>query len=82
MTNNISEAAGAGYHADAPNPHIWSSPSWLAFQAGRALHRHGASAPVTARMSRGFSIRVRTSGQTDFVVKFGPDLLCTTVERL
>lgn len=80
---DISEAAGAGYHSDAPNPHLWSSSMWLAFQAGRALARKGVSSPVSARVSRGYSVRVHTGGGNDFIVKFAGDQLATsTVERI
>lgn len=78
----IKEAAETGYYRREPNAHLWSSPLWMAYEAGKHLWAHGVSAPAQARMSRGYSVRITTTGQTDFIVKFHKALDGAVVERL
>jgi hypothetical protein len=71
---DLLNAAIAGYH-DRPNPHLWSSPMWLAHQAGRAIGDAGYSEPVyPVKTSRGFSMRLNTR-QGEVIVTFRGDAL-------
>lgn len=63
------------------NPFMWSSTSWLLFEAGRVWNRCGRSAPVAARKSRGYSVRIQTAAN-DFVVEFVGDDLTPELRRL
>ena len=57
------------------NPFYWSSDSWLAFEAGEHLGRNGVTVPARAAKSRGYSVKIRTIGGTDFIYRAtGPDL--------
>ena len=70
----------AGYNG-APNSGLWSSPVWMAHEAGQAMARHGYSQPIAARTSRGCSVRVQTAAN-EFVIKFsGDDLAKIQIER-
>jgi len=40
------------------NPFIWSSPNWLAFDAGARFAKLGTSTPTKCKASRGYTLRV------------------------
>ena len=63
------------------NQHIWSSTHWMLFEAGRVWNRCGRSAPVMARKSRGYSVRIDTADNS-FVVDFVGDDLDPELRRL
>jgi len=63
------------------NPFIWSSACWLLFEAGLLWANRGSSAPVAARKSRGYSVRVQTHAN-DWVIEFAGDDLTPSLRRL
>jgi hypothetical protein len=66
MATDLTTEFLAGYHAiggDAENPHLWSSPAWLAFRAGAQFV--GLGAPIKCMASRGNSLRVYV-GSADY----------------
>lgn len=70
------ESAQAGYRGDAETA-LWSSPLWLAWEAG-AYMAQAHSTPIThCHMSRGFSVRVRTSQGNEYIVSFSGKYLTT-----
>lgn len=80
----LREDACAGYAAQPgeANPHLWSSPAWLAFEAGRAVNASGLLAVVGARMGRGYSVTVRTT-VSDYRIRFvGTELTPSKPERI
>jgi hypothetical protein len=78
MTDLTTEARQGQGHG--VNPFLWSSDSWLAFQAGRLLDK-GADI-VTASKGRGYSVKI-TLGSTDTVrfIFSGRKLDIVTVEE-
>ena len=61
-------------------PPLWSSPSDLAWRAGRAVA--GMSDIVKATQGRSYSVNLWTAGNTKCVVRFsGRDLSTVTVDR-
>lgn len=83
MPVDVTAQAREGFdNPTGPNPYYWSSTSWAAVEAGRAIHARGATAPTKARPSRGHSVRVETAAST-FLVRFsGRELDRVEVERL
>jgi hypothetical protein len=73
MSENLTHLATAGY-AGEPNPHLWSSASWYAHQAGAWLKDTGRTAPRNVRMSRGSKVHVN-----DMLVNFHDD---GSIERI
>ena len=67
--------------ARTPNPYIWSSSCWMLFEAGLLWANRGASAPVAARKSRGYSVRVQTAAN-EFLISFVGDDLTPELRRL
>lgn len=67
--------------ADIDNPYLWSSDAWLAYMAGAAFAKHGTSAPVKAKKSRGDVIRVWTAGGNEWRIVYGPHYRFKTIER-
>lgn len=64
MAMNLTAEFMAGYNAhDAQidNPHIYSSPAWLAYKAGAEFAKYGTSHPIKCQSSRGYTLRVFTS---------------------
>ena len=59
-----------GYDAQdiIENPHLWSSDNWLLFQAGFLFAKRGASTPIKATKSRGYSVRIFTQAN-DWVMR-------------
>lgn len=60
---DLTQAFLEGWNASQPdidNPYLWSSPSWLAFDAGAKFYKLGASKPIRCKASRGYSLRVFT----------------------
>lgn len=57
------------------NPFLWSSDSWLAFEAGEHMGRNGLTVPARVTKSRGYSVKVRTIGGTDFLYRATGDNL-------
>jgi hypothetical protein len=58
---DLTEAFLSGFNAQDPqtdNPFLWSSPSWLAFDAGGQFAKQGTSTPVKCKASRGCSLRI------------------------
>lgn len=54
---DVTAEARQGYAAPAgDNPHYWSSPAWLAWEAGAFLARQGRAEPESAHNSRGYSV--------------------------
>lgn len=75
------ESAKAGYSGQ-PDDGLWSSPCWMAHQAGKAMAAKGYTMPTAAAMSRGFSVRLQTAAN-EFIARFSGDLLDTiAIERL
>ena len=70
VENPLLAAALSGYHLTKPNEHLWSSPMWFAWKAGRAIGEAGLMEPCyPVKMSRGDSVRVNTSAG-EYIVKF------------
>ena len=67
--------------ARTSNPYIWSSSCWLLFEAGLLWANRGSSAPVSARKSRGYTVRVQTQAN-DWVIEFAGDDLTPSLRRL
>jgi len=67
--------------APISNPFMWSSTSWMLFEAGRVWNRCGRSTPIMARKSRGYSVRIDTA-DNQFVVDFVGDDLEPELRRL
>ena len=63
------------------NQYIWSSTNWMLFEAGRVWNRCGRSAPVMARKSKGYSVRIQTHAN-DWVIQFVGDDLDPELRRL
>jgi len=60
---DLTEAFLEGWNAADPqidNPYLWSSPSWLAFDAGAYFYKLGVSKPTKCKASRGYTLRVFT----------------------
>jgi hypothetical protein len=72
-----------GYNAQdvLANPHLWSSDNWLLFQAGFLFAKRGASTPIKATKSRGFSVRIFTQAN-QWVMRFDKRLNFESLERL
>ena len=79
----MSESFFEGYNAqDAlANPHLWSSDNWLLFQAGFLFAKRGASTPIKATKSRGFSVRILTEAN-QWIMRFDKRLYFEGLERL
>ena len=79
----MSESFFEGYNAqDAlANPHLWSSDNWLLFQAGFLFAKRGASTPIKATKSRGFSVRIFTQAN-QWIMRFDKRLNFESLERL
>lgn len=58
MTDDLTAYAHVGF-AREPNPHLWSSPAWLAHELGWHLRDTGRAVPTDVRMGRGDSIWCR-----------------------
>jgi hypothetical protein len=58
VADDLTAYAHVGF-AREPNPHLWSSPAWLAHELGWYLRDTGRAVPVDVRMGRGDSIRCR-----------------------
>ena len=73
-----------GWNASQPdidNPYLWSSDAWLAFMAGADFVKHGTSAPIRAKKSRGNVIRVWTAGGAEFRVAYDAHYRLQRIER-
>lgn len=72
-----------GYDAQdiIENPHLWSSDNWLLFQAGFLFAKRGASTPIKATKSRGYSVRIFTQAN-EWVMRFDKRLNFEGLERL
>jgi hypothetical protein len=68
--------------ADGAAPFLESSPLWFAFRAGQELAKTGRTAPTSARISRGYSIRLETAGGASILARFGRDLALQELARL
>jgi hypothetical protein len=74
----------AGYNsqdATIDNPYLWSSDNWLAYDAGYVFAKRGASTPIKARKSRGYSVRVETAGGNEFVIQYDKYLRAISIDR-
>jgi hypothetical protein len=82
--NDLTNEFMAGWNcsnAQIDNPYLWSSDSWLAFNAGAEFYKRGTSTPIKVRKSRGYSIRVYT-GDSEFTIKYDTATLSRyTIER-
>ena len=67
--------------ARASNPYIWSSTHWMLFEAGLLWANRGSSAPVSARKSRGYTVKVQTQAN-DWLISFVGDDLTPELRRL
>lgn len=64
------------------NRHLFSSNYWLLHEAGANFYKKGTSHPVIVKKSRGYTVKVTTAGNTDFLIKFhGNKLEKATIER-
>jgi hypothetical protein len=70
MANDLSKEAREGWEMVSGNPYLWSSNLWLAFEAGAYARKIGADKPVRARVSRGYSIRLKPAGGIGMKVVF------------
>jgi hypothetical protein len=73
---DLTDAMLEGWNASDPqidNPYLWSSPSWLAFDAGAAFYKLGTSKPVKCKASRGYTLRVY-SAVNEWIAKPGRNL--------
>ena len=73
-----------GYTANtlaARSDYLKSSPSWLAFTAGKILQARGYGKPRLAKLSRGYSIRVKMIEGHEHLVKFSNDLSTITIHE-
>jgi hypothetical protein len=68
-SNMTATALTAYYNDGLPNPHLFSSPMWFAFEAGVHMRETGASGPRKVKMSRGYSVRAETAANT-FILRF------------
>jgi hypothetical protein len=72
------QAARTGMNVDVPYLH--SSAAWMGYRAGQQIR--GMSGVRKCRMSRGYSVRIETTGGSLIIVKFeGNDLGIITMER-
>ena len=58
---DLTEAFLEGYNAQDPqldNPFLYSSPNWLAFNAGGSFAKHEDTIPTMCRASKGYKLRV------------------------
>ena len=69
------------FKARTSNPYIWSSNCWLLFEAGLLWANRGSSAPVSARKSRGYTVKVQTYAN-DWLISFVGDDLTPSLRRL
>lgn len=61
---DLTEAFLEGWNSQDPmidNPYMWSSPNWLAFDAGGNFVKQGTSKPIKCKASRGYTLRVFTN---------------------
>lgn len=83
MATNLTAEFIEGYNAqDAQidNPYLWSSDSWLAYDAGAAFAKYGYSTPTRAAKSRGYSLRVQTAAN-DFTITYNAALSAAVIVR-
>ena len=82
MKNDLLHQCLEGWDlAHKDNPYLFSSDSWMAFQAGRRIV--AMCRPVKCRKSRGYSIVIETSGGSTCTLKFtGKNLETITMERV
>ena len=76
MANDLTAECRAGlvsFSAD-PNPYLFSSDSWLAFEAGARLRWQGREL-VSCYKSRGYSLRIVMAGNQSYVVAASGDKL-------
>jgi hypothetical protein len=72
-----------GYNAQDKinNPFMWSSDSWLVWDAGFLFGKKGYCQPIKVKKSRGYSVKVQTHAN-DFTIKYDTATLAkTTIER-
>lgn len=70
-----------GLGKETKNPFIWSSACWMLWEAGRLWANGGRSAPIMARKSRGYSVKVQTAAN-DFLICFDGSELTPSIKRL
>lgn len=67
VSSDLTAECKAGYaEPSAASPHYLSSDSWLAFRAGQTIA--GMSGVASCRKSRGYSVRIVTTGGNRVVV--------------
>jgi len=71
MAMDVTHAFLEGKTKSQTNPYQYSSPSWMGYEAGRAM-RHIPEAHI-CKMSLGYSVRVKTRKGGVYVVKFSGD---------
>lgn len=71
--DNLLHYALAGYEGNHTLKPFYSSPCWLAQEAGDHLRAHGFGTPTLCKMSRGYSVRVQVYMGGEFIVKFTED---------
>jgi hypothetical protein len=72
---NLSQAAREGWQMVSGNTHLWSSDTWLAFEAGAQARRMGLGDCVRARKGRGYSVRFKPAGGAGVRLIFDTDTL-------
>lgn len=88
MATILTEPAQAGYDPTTdgtikPNPYLFSSPSFYAFEAGRRMWAMGFTRPIKATMGRGYTVNLWTaSNQFKATFPGDSDLRQTIVTRL
>jgi hypothetical protein len=80
-TSKVDPVFTMGADAIVSNPFLWSSTNWMLYEAGRLWRNGGRSDPVTARKSRGYSVRVQTQAN-DWLISFVGDDLTPELRRL
>ena len=76
------ESALRGYAGNADNPAYFSSAIWFAHVAGAQLLHKGVTAPIRCAMSRGYSVKLETTGGATWLVEFKTDYLIPSLQRL
>ena len=69
MPTDLTAYASEGQKPETKNPYMWSSDSWMAFEAGRQIV--GSSDVRRAWKGRGHSVKIDTMGGSTITVTFG-----------
>jgi hypothetical protein len=80
LTDECKAGAAARTAMNVDVPYLFSSDSWLAYRAGQQIR--GMSGIRRCTKSRGYSVRIETTGGSLIIATFeGRDLGIITIER-